>query len=80
MEQIKIVMVMLQNFQGNDCDDNDPTLHQNDIDDDGFRRCDGDCNDDDPSLYPIEMKMNLLWYFNYEYSPTNIIFIQTATL
>lgn len=35
-----------------DCNDNDPTLNQADVDQDGWTSCDGDCDDSDGSIHP----------------------------
>jgi hypothetical protein len=35
-----------------DCDDNDPALNMNDVDQDGWTSCDGDCDDNNNTVYP----------------------------
>jgi alpha-tubulin suppressor-like RCC1 family protein len=39
---------------GNDCDDGDPALSGDDVDQDGSSLCDGDCDDSDPTLSTID--------------------------
>ena len=39
---------------GIDCDDEDPTLEELDLDGDDFSTCEGDCDDEDPALTPAD--------------------------
>ena len=39
---------------GIDCDDEDPTLEELDLDGDDFSTCEGDCDDTDPALTPAD--------------------------
>ena len=39
-------------MSGSDCDDNNASLNQNDLDLDGYSTCMDDCNDTDPITYP----------------------------